>query len=123
MPTDNPCLSCGACCASFRVSFYWAEPVPEALTEALTPQRACMRGTNQAAPRCTALLGTLGESVRCSIYAQRPSPCREFMPAWAEQQANAACDRARLQWGLPPLAPGWWQPDDDGQNRTPPKAA
>jgi len=23
--SDNPCLSCGACCAAFRVSFYWRE--------------------------------------------------------------------------------------------------
>jgi hypothetical protein len=23
--SDNPCVSCGACCAHFRVSFYWAE--------------------------------------------------------------------------------------------------
>ncbi|THB82127.1 YkgJ family cysteine cluster protein, partial [Pantoea allii] len=22
---SNPCVSCGACCAHFRVSFYWAE--------------------------------------------------------------------------------------------------
>ncbi|MBE0930280.1 YkgJ family cysteine cluster protein, partial [Escherichia coli] len=22
MSTDNPCLTCGACCAHFRVSFY-----------------------------------------------------------------------------------------------------
>ncbi|WP_374212354.1 YkgJ family cysteine cluster protein [Thiothrix subterranea] len=21
----NPCMTCGACCASFRVSFYWGE--------------------------------------------------------------------------------------------------
>lgn len=24
-PENNPCVSCGACCAYFRVSFYWAE--------------------------------------------------------------------------------------------------
>ncbi len=22
---ENPCINCGACCAYFRVSFYWAE--------------------------------------------------------------------------------------------------
>lgn len=21
----NPCLACGACCKSYRVSFYWAD--------------------------------------------------------------------------------------------------
>ncbi len=25
VPTEDACLSCGACCAFFRVSFYWAE--------------------------------------------------------------------------------------------------
>ena len=43
MSEINPCMTCGACCAYFRVSFYWAEaddaggPVPSALTEPLTP--------------------------------------------------------------------------------------
>ncbi|HBP8873638.1 TPA: YkgJ family cysteine cluster protein, partial [Escherichia coli] len=25
MNNPNPCMRCGACCAFFRVSFYWAE--------------------------------------------------------------------------------------------------
>ncbi|EAX0008081.1 YkgJ family cysteine cluster protein, partial [Salmonella enterica] len=25
MSVLNPCMTCGACCAYFRVSFYWAE--------------------------------------------------------------------------------------------------
>ncbi|MDX1269447.1 MAG: YkgJ family cysteine cluster protein, partial [Oceanisphaera sp.] len=25
MSSGNPCLTCGACCAFFRVSFYWGE--------------------------------------------------------------------------------------------------
>ena len=25
MSNLNPCMTCGACCAFFRVSFYWAE--------------------------------------------------------------------------------------------------
>ncbi|EJT1381768.1 TPA: YkgJ family cysteine cluster protein, partial [Escherichia coli] len=24
MNNPNPCMTCGACCAFFRVSFYWA---------------------------------------------------------------------------------------------------
>lgn len=49
---DNPCMHCGACCAYFRVSFYWAEMVsgggvvPDELTEPLTPFLSCMKGTN-----------------------------------------------------------------------------
>ncbi|MCR6653274.1 MAG: YkgJ family cysteine cluster protein [Cellvibrionaceae bacterium] len=80
MSTQSPCLSCGACCASFRVSFYWGElqgaggVVPDLMTEQIPPHRACMKGTNQKDPRCAALLGNVGEQVRCTIYENRPSP-------------------------------------------------
>ncbi|WP_410015234.1 YkgJ family cysteine cluster protein [Sodalis sp. C49] len=107
---SNPCMSCGACCAWFRVSFYWAEgddgggPVPHALTEPLTPFLRCMRGTNERTPRCHALAGEVGKAVRCTIYAGRPSPCREFAMAGDGGRPNDACDRARAHYGLPPLA-------------------
>lgn len=106
----NPCMSCGACCALFRVSFYWAEAddgagrVPAALTEPLTPFLRCMAGSNDRPPRCRALLGQIGCSVSCAIYASRPSPCREFRMNGEEGLANASCDRARAHYGLPPLA-------------------
>ena len=60
MSEINPCMTCGACCAYFRVSFYWAEAddagglVPSALTEPLTPFLRCMSGTNQRQSRCAA---------------------------------------------------------------------
>ena len=63
MSDHNPCMTCGACCAYFRVSFYWAEAsdgggtVPVDLTEPLTPFLRCMRGTNQKQSRCVALQG------------------------------------------------------------------
>ncbi|SXC75106.1 putative ferredoxin [Klebsiella quasipneumoniae] len=63
MSEINPCMTCGACCAYFRVSFYWAEAddagglVPSALTEPLTPFLRCMSGTNQRQGRCAALSG------------------------------------------------------------------
>lgn len=130
MSTESPCISCGACCASFRVSFYWAEAadesphgVPAGLTEKLNPHMSCMQGTNSPTPRCHALLGEIGQSVRCSIYDRRPSPCREFPVAWEAGMPNEACDRARHRWGLPPLTPA---PSDDGDtphDRTPPKVA
>ena len=105
----NPCMSCGACCAYFRVSFYWAEAddaggsVPAQLTEPVTPFLRCMRGTNQKRSHCVALDGIPGESARCRIYEQRPSPCREFMMSGENDEANEACDRARAYYGLPPL--------------------
>ena len=59
----NPCLECGACCAFFRASFYWAESdlaqpmgVPSELTDKLNDFRLFMQGTNGSHPRCIALM-------------------------------------------------------------------
>lgn len=117
----NPCLACGACCASFRVSFYWreaddmdAEAVPVEMTRRVAPLLCAMAGTDQPHPRCIALEGIVGCQVRCAIYPRRPSVCREFAPSGQGAMANALCDRARDLWGLPPP----WQPlasvGDDG---------
>lgn len=109
MSEINPCMTCGACCAYFRVSFYWAEAddaggvVPTRLTEPLTPFLRCMSGTNQRQIRCAALKGEIGESVHCSIYRHRPSPCREFSQSGEGGEVNEACNRARARYGLPPL--------------------
>ena len=109
MSDINPCMTCGACCAYFRVSFYWAEAsdgggtVPVQLTEPVSPFLRCMSGTNQKQSRCSALEGTPGEATRCKIYEQRPSPCRDFSMSGADGQVNEACNRARAHYGLPPL--------------------
>ena len=127
---SHPCLSCGACCAYFRVSFYWAEadpfvsggadPVPAALTEPLTPARLAMRGTSAHAPRCVALEGMVGSAVRCGIYPQRPSPCRELNASWEFGEPSPGCDRARAAHGLPALTPEQWlDPDGPGQSPLP----
>jgi Fe-S-cluster containining protein len=100
-PNANPCVRCGACCATYRVSFYWSEAaargLPDALTEKLDPWMSCMAGTSRPAPRCVALRGTIGGEVACTVYAERPSPCRELQPG------DDQCARARLRHGLPPL--------------------
>jgi len=108
----NPCVTCGACCAYFRVSFHWSEAdssaggvTPPDSTTKLTPHRAVMRGTEQSPPRCVALDGTVGEAVRCVIHESRPSPCREFQASWIDGLHNERCDRARAAHGLPPLSP------------------
>lgn len=107
-PNDNPCLACGACCASFRVSFYWGEAaslgLPDALTEQVTPHIACMAGTNASRPRCAALRGEIGGPVSCGAYGMRPSPCREVMPG------DAKCARARALHGFPVLHSGLANP-------------
>ena len=104
MSEPSPCLSCGACCSSFRVSFYWAEStahpdghVPVELTNSVTPVTRCMQGTDSSSPRCVALGGRVGEGVSCRIYAQRPSVCHEVQPG------DEFCQRARRRHGLPPL--------------------
>lgn len=110
MSTVSACLTCGACCASYRVSFYWGEAtgapqgyVPSELTENFHPHLLCMQGTNQAEPRCVALEGEIGQQVGCRIYDQRPSPCREFVAG--DEGTNAYCDKARAKYGLAPLIP------------------
>jgi hypothetical protein len=91
------CVGCGACCAAFRVSFYWAEgeALEGALVDKLSATMGCMRGTNQPAPHCAALQGRVGEDARCGVYALRPSPCREVQPG------DAQCLKARARYGLP----------------------
>lgn len=101
---SESCQHCGACCAAYRVSFYWAETdahpegaVPHALTVAISPHHVAMRGTERAPARCAALDGEVGRSVACSIYAQRSSTCREF------GAGTQRCNEARARHGLPPL--------------------
>lgn len=101
---SQPCVACGACCASYRVSFYWAETdahpagqVPQALTEAISPQRVAMRGTLQHPVRCVALRGEVGQQALCDIYPLRASTCHEVQPG------DDKCLQARARHGLPAL--------------------
>ena len=103
---SNPCLTCGACCAHFRVSFYWteAEParggnVPAGLTLPINPHLIAMKGTDVKPVHCIALQGKVGEEVCCVIYAQRPSTCDGVMVA------DEKCNKARQAHNLPLLTP------------------
>lgn len=97
------CVSCGACCAGFRVDFSAHESqehggcVPVGLSVPVTEGILRMRGTDHARPRCAALAGQVGQQAICGIYEWRPSPCREF------EEGSDACARARSRHGLPPL--------------------
>ena len=112
---SHPCLTCGACCAFFRVSFHWseAEPaldgrVPIELTEPLRAHERVMRGTSQAQPRCIALDADIGRYSRCSIHPVRPSACAA-VPASLEFGARSAqCDKARIAHGLHALEAEDW---------------
>ncbi len=109
--SELACLSCGACCAAFRVDFHRLDladgeraGVPVALTLPLTATLVRMRGTDAAPPCCVALEGEIGSKVRCMIYEQRPGPCRDFAPYAPLGIGDDACDRARRRHGLPPLS-------------------
>ena len=95
------CQSCGVCCSTFRISFYWGETtaaeggvVPVELTEQMNLYRSCMKGSSQTKPRCIALSGNIGESVSCTIYENRPSPCRD---AWVSAFEFLQMMRLRIQ--------------------------
>lgn len=102
--SSDSCQQCGACCATYHVSFGLGETndaaggrVPSGLTETLDPYLACMRGTAGEPVRCIALSGKIGECVKCNIYEWRPSPCHELL------SGSDGCNRARIRWGLKPI--------------------
>ncbi|HWM87951.1 MAG TPA: YkgJ family cysteine cluster protein [Kofleriaceae bacterium] len=74
------CQECGACCraAYHSVTVDRDDPVLE-----LRPELVIDRGSylelRRAGDRCAALTGgQSGEQFACTIYAERPRPCREF---------------------------------------------
>ncbi|NLY13941.1 MAG: YkgJ family cysteine cluster protein [Gammaproteobacteria bacterium] len=111
MSDNNPCLTCGACCAYFRVSFFWGEcqsaggTVPDELVAPINSTYVAMIGTESKPARCTALSGELGSNVSCSIYANRSTSCQDFHTSWEQGIHNPHCDAARAAYGLEPLHP------------------
>lgn len=101
--SEHPCLSCGACCATFRVDFAVEEldelggSVPAGLAVEVNGSTCRMRGTDHVPIRCAALTGQVGVKAACGIYEWRPSPCREFA------EGSEACQRARARHQLAPL--------------------
>ena len=110
--SSDACVSCGACCANYRVSFYWAEAerMPANMVEPLTAVYSCMKGTNQAQVKCIALQGEVGQQVSCSIYTIRSSTCKEV------QIADDHCNKARLAHNLIPLINIEQQDSENNEN-------
>jgi Fe-S-cluster containining protein len=115
----NPCVNCGACCAHFRVQFYWREAnaadhspnVPSGFFEELTSVLRCMSGTNDKhRPQCRGLQGKIGRDAKCGIYLSRPTPCRDFRASYADGRRHERCDQARARHGLKALSPADWEP-------------
>ena len=102
----HPCVVCGACCHQYRVEFSVYElqsmggSVPDALAHEVSGNRWRMNGTDKHPVRCVALVGRCGKQSLCSIYEQRPTPCRQFA------MGDERCASARQHHGLPPLPAG-----------------
>lgn len=97
-----PCVSCGACCAYFKVEFS-RENNPQVPWQKIIIQKdkkAFMKGAEKFKGRCDSLLGNLGENCSCSIYENRPDVCAAF-PVWLNNgKQNPKCIKAREHNGL-----------------------
>ena len=94
----SPCRTCGACCSYSRE---WPRFTTETdadiariSSEFIDDHRGRMRCVGD---RCSALVGDVGASTSCAIYAVRPEVCRACEPG------DDACRMARSKFGLSPL--------------------
>lgn len=92
------CQACGACCAYSRS---WPRFSLESDAELARIPAALVAadgsGMRCDGDRCAALIGDIGVSTACTIYADRPLVCRACEPGDAE------CLTARARFGLAPL--------------------
>jgi Fe-S-cluster containining protein len=112
----HPCVSCGACCAFFRVSFFvherenfdkWKVPLDRTVTT--DSKIYSMQGTEKKHhPKCNSLTGRIGKYAICNMYENRPSPCRNFTASYSDGKKNSRCDEARKAHGLAPLSRSDW---------------
>lgn len=91
------CQACGACCSAYIVDLYQGEghDIPHPLRNLLVDQEK-QEMRRDANFRCAALVGKVGESVKCSIYGCRPTVCRDF------PREESSCHRARRIAGVKP---------------------
>jgi len=93
----SPCQTCAACCSYSRE---WPRFTTEAdadiariSSEFIDDHLGRMRCNGD---RCSALVGAVGASTSCAIYAVRPEVCRACEPG------DDACQMARQKFGLRP---------------------
>ncbi len=106
-PAADPfdCQTCGACCVEAgAVMIDDEDDVPTSLIQHVANLR-CM-ATEGTSFRCAALLGTVGRSVACGIYAQRPSVCRSF-DAGSDECLSARDAMARKREPSAAPSPGY----------------
>jgi hypothetical protein len=94
------CRTCGACC-SYSAEWPRFSLESDAHLERIPPGLvdASRHGMRCTGARCAALVGVVGQSTSCAIYALRPDVCRACSPGDAE------CLEARRHFGLS-SAPG-----------------
>jgi len=92
------CRTCGACCAYSRD---WPRFTTESDAEIASIAAKYVRddqvGLSCNGERCQALMGAVGTSTSCAIYAVRPEVCRACAPG------DEACRMARAKFGLAPV--------------------
>lgn len=127
-PRQHPCIECGACCATYRVSFERSE------WESYTPQRRRLLqewikdlggkylgmkcGASKHRPCCQALNGKVGKSASCEVYELRPSPCRNFRASFDDGLTKQLrCDEARRAHGLRALTPFDWPSVEESSDK------
>ena len=81
MPADpSACLTCGACCCHYRVSFYWQEAEQRGLEDKdlvqVTPLRVCFRGMGPPRRPVGHVTGGGGSRAMCSQLQPLPTPIR-----------------------------------------------
>lgn len=89
------CRSCGACC-SFSTEWPRFSLESEVSLDRIPPiyvdeERGGMRCNGN---RCAALVGDVGISTACAIYALRPDVCKACLPG------DGACQMARRRFDL-----------------------
>jgi Fe-S-cluster containining protein len=78
--------------------------VPEILSLPVSAGMSVMKGTDTINnTRCEALSGQVGKNGSCSIYENRPTPCRKFESSFTYGVKEPRCDEARAAHGLAPL--------------------
>lgn len=94
--TALDCQACGACCReAFQAVEISKRDTLHKTHPALVVVHEGRHGIKRSGPRCAALTGDgLTAAYACSIYEDRPKPCREF------EQGSRNCLAARRRVGL-----------------------
>lgn len=128
--SNHPCINCGACCGTYRVSFLRSELAPNGLWKVPASEvedhgtdYVSLKGTTKNHhPSCNQLQGRIGKKAWCGMYENRPSPCRNFKASYEDGTKQPRCDEARRVHGLRPLTKNDWSEEVSRENYLPSEA-